>query len=98
MKFERLDAAQIPGTRKEETVVEDAPADEGVDLAAIVNKLRNVTEQRQIAPVEGELAPQSVQAGDPGYRKTAFTVAKEPSDFNYGPPPGEAVWRRPHRS
>ncbi|MGN6468833.1 MAG: ATP-binding protein [Rhizobiaceae bacterium] len=98
MKFQRLDPAQIPGTHKEEAAPDDMSSEAEVDLSAIVSKLRNVSEQRQIAVVEGELAPQQVQAGDAGYRKPAFTVQKEPSDFNYGPPPGGAVWRRPNRS
>jgi DNA helicase HerA-like ATPase len=98
MKFQRLDPAQIPGTHKEEAAPDDMSSDAEVDLSAIVSKLRNVSEQRQIAAVEGELAPQQVQAGDAGYRKPAFSVQKEPSDFNYGPPPGGAVWRRPNRS
>jgi DNA helicase HerA-like ATPase len=98
MKFQRLNAEQIPGTRKEDEAIEETPSNEEVDLSAIVSKLRNVTEQRQATAVEGELAPQRVQAGEAGYRKPAFSVSKEPSDFNYGPPPGEAVWRRPNRS
>jgi DNA helicase HerA-like ATPase len=98
MKFQRLDPAQIPGTHKEEAAPDDMSSEAEVDLSAIVSKLRNVSEQRQIAAVEGELAPQQVQAGDAGYRKPAFSVQKEPSDFNYGPPPGGAVWRRPNRS
>jgi hypothetical protein len=97
MKFERLEAGLIPGAHKVEPTVEDT-SDDSVDLAAIVSKLRNVTEQRQATAVDGELAPQQAQAGDPGYRKAAFSVPNDPSDFNYGPPPGEAVWRRPHRS
>ncbi|MBN9076719.1 MAG: ATPase [Rhizobiales bacterium 65-79] len=98
MKFERLDAALIPGTYKEEPVPEEASPDDAVDLAMIVKKLRNVTEQRQATTVNGELAPQQAQAGDPGYRKSPISVPDEPSDFNYGPRPGEAVWRRPNRS
>ena len=98
MKFERLDAARIPGTYKEETVDAAGPLDGEVDLAAIVSKLRNVTAQRQPSSVEGEPVPQQAQAGDPAYRKPAFEVPEEPSDFNYGRRATDAVWRRPNRS
>jgi DNA helicase HerA-like ATPase len=98
MKFERLDAARIPGTYKEEITAEAASLDDEVDLAAIVGKLRNVTAQRQTTPVEGELAPQQAQAGDPSYRKPAFQVPDEPSDFNYGRRSTDTLWRRPNRS
>jgi len=98
MKFERLDAARIPGTYKEETVDAAGPLDGEVDLAAIVSKLRNVAAQRQLSSVEGEPVPQQAQAGDPAYRKPAFEVPEEPSDFNYGRRATDAVWRRPNRS
>jgi DNA helicase HerA-like ATPase len=98
MKFERLDAARIPGTYKEETVDAAGPLDGEVDLAAIVSKLRNVAAQRQPSSVEGEPVPQQAQAGDPAYRKPAFEVPEEPSDFNYGRRATDAVWRRPNRS
>jgi DNA helicase HerA-like ATPase len=98
MKFERLDAALIPGTRKEETVEETGSADDDVDLAAIVGKLRNVTAQSQATAVEGEPIPQQVQAGDPEYRKPAIQVPDEPEDFNYGRRSTDTFWRRPNRS
>jgi hypothetical protein len=79
-------------------VAEDGLADDDVDLAAIVSKLRNVTAERQPTPVEGELVPQQAQAGDPSYRKPAFQVPDEPSDFNYGRRSTDTLWRRPNRS
>ncbi len=98
MKFERLDAARIPGTYKEETTADAASPDDEVDLAAIVGKLRNVTGQRQPTPVDGEFVPQQAQAGDPEYRKPAFQVPDEPSDFNYGRRSTDTLWRRSNRS
>ncbi|MDN5926165.1 MAG: DUF87 domain-containing protein [Hyphomicrobiales bacterium] len=98
MKFERLDPARIPGTYKEETTAEDVPADDDVDLAVIVSKLRNVTAERQPTPVEGELAPQQAQAGDPSYRKPALQIREESPDFNYGRRSTDTLWRRPNRS
>jgi DNA helicase HerA-like ATPase len=98
MKFERLDAALIPGTRKEETVEETGSADDDVDLAAIVGKLRNVTAQSQTTAAEGEPIPQQVQAGDPEYRKPSIQVPDEPEDFNYGRRATDTFWRRPNRS
>ena len=74
------------------------PLDGEVDLAAIVSKLPNVAAQRQLSSVEGEPVPQQAQAGDPAYRKPAFEVPEEPSDFNYGRRATDAVWRRPNRS
>jgi DNA helicase HerA-like ATPase len=97
MKFERLPAARIPGTSAKEVMAESAGSDEEVDLAAIVSKLRNVTEQRQTTTAEGELVQRQAQAGDPGYRKPAFQFADEPDDFNYGRRATDAIRRGPNR-
>jgi hypothetical protein len=71
-KFERLTAERIPGAGKHHA--EDVVSGVGgeVDLAMIIDKLRN--HQRPAAPslASAETADPALQPGDPGYRKQPF--------------------------
>ncbi len=96
MKFARLDDKLIPGAHQDDLEPGETSNGDDVDLVSIVSKLRNVTEPRQ-AGAQGVVLPQQVQAGDAAYRKPAISLPKEPSDVNYGRPPGDMTWRRPNR-
>ncbi len=91
LKFEKMAQEFIPGSAKREEAV---PAEDGsdVDLAAIVERLRNVPKtQTNLAfaePVSAQLQP-----GDPGYRRpdpAPQRPALDPDalDIGYGLKPG----------
>ncbi|MER9492086.1 ATP-binding protein [Mesorhizobium sp. M0320] len=78
LKFEKLAENLIPGTAKRE---QDEFSQDGndVDLAAIVERLRNVPKpQQQMAFAEG--VDSGRQAGDPDYRKPATAQRVQPDD------------------
>ncbi|MHA6641948.1 ATP-binding protein [Mesorhizobium sp. A623] len=84
MKFAKLDQALLPGAAKQ--TVTDADGDNGdVDLAAIVDRLRNVTKPQ---PAMSLIQPVDTarQAGDPDYRKPAALriQASDDLDLRYG--------------
>jgi DNA helicase HerA-like ATPase len=84
LKFEKLDAALLPGSGKHagETFVEGT--DQEVDLAAIVERLRNVPRPQQ-GMVFAEQVDTARQAGDPDYRKApAPRPPSEDFDLRYG--------------
>ena len=84
LKFEKLDAALLPGAGKhgDETFVEGTEQD--VDLAAIVERLRNVPRPQQ-GMVFAEQVDTARQAGDPDYRKApAPRPPSEDFDLRYG--------------
>jgi DNA helicase HerA-like ATPase len=78
LKFEKLAENLIPGTAKRE---QDEFSLDGndVDLAAIVERLRNVPKpQQQMA--FAEVVDSGRQAGDPDYRKPATAQRAQPDD------------------
>jgi DNA helicase HerA-like ATPase len=77
MKFAKLDQALLPGAAKQAGTEADG-GNGDVDLAAIVNRLRNVTKPQ---PALGVVQPVDTarQAGDPDYRKPA-ALRIQPSD------------------
>ena len=83
LKFEKMQAALIPGTAKQRDAEPAAGNGEDVDLAAIVERLRNVPRpQANLAyaePVSAQLQP-----GDPGYRKPE-PAAQKPVPAGRGP-------------
>jgi DNA helicase HerA-like ATPase len=85
LKFEKLDAALLPGSGKHIQPAGDG-ADDDVDLARIVERLRNVPKpQQNIAFAEQVDAGR--QAGDPDYRKppvSAPVPPREDFDLRYG--------------
>lgn len=77
LKFEKLAQELIPGTAKRDDL--DSDVDGDVDLAAIVERLRNVPKpQQQMA--FAEVVDSSRQAGDPDYRKPATAQRIQPDD------------------
>jgi hypothetical protein len=92
LKFEKMQAALIPGTGKRSETEPTAGHAEDVDLAAIVERLRNVPRpQTNLAcaePVSAQLQP-----GDPAYRKPEPAVQKpllaaEDLEVSFGLKPG----------
>ncbi|MGX5844037.1 ATP-binding protein [Mesorhizobium sp. ArgA1] len=80
LKFEKLSQELIPGTAKQE---QDEFAQDGndVDLAAIVERLRNVPKpQQQMA--FAEVVDSGRQAGDPDYRKPPAPRIQPDDDFD----------------
>ncbi|GLS41457.1 ATPase [Mesorhizobium tianshanense] len=80
LKFEKLSEGLIPGTIKRE---EAKPSEDGndVDLAAIVERLRNVPKPQQ-AMAFAEVVDTSRQAGDPDYRKPPVARVQPDDDFD----------------
>ncbi|HEU4985505.1 MAG TPA: ATPase, partial [Rhizobiaceae bacterium] len=83
LKFEQLPEAMIPGSTDVVTD-ERAPGADDVDLAAIVERLRNVS--RTIQPPAmtlGSPVPAQAQAGDNGYRpaRSINEFQEEPGRF-----------------
>lgn len=80
MKFAKLDQALLPGTGKQDAT-DAAGDDEDVDLAAIVDRLRNVSKP---LPATGFAQPvdSSRQAGDPDYRKPVMSRIQPTDDLD----------------
>ncbi len=78
LKFEKLSQEFIPGTAKGEQVEASADGND-VDLAMIVERLRNVPKPQQ-AMAFAEVVDSSRQAGDPDYKKPAATTRAQPDD------------------
>jgi DNA helicase HerA-like ATPase len=88
LKFEKLDAALIPGAGKRHQSAPEGTEQGDVDLALIVERLRNVPKPQQNMAF-AEQVDTSRQAGDPEYRKPAAAprVQQQPSedfDLRYG--------------
>lgn len=80
LKFEKIERALLPGSSKHDT---SAPCDgDDVDLASLVERLRNVSrpaqQQASIMPTVDPLH----QAGDPGYREVAASRIQPTDDFD----------------
>jgi hypothetical protein len=94
MKFEKVELKFIPGTKDTVETAGEEDGSDDVDLAGIIGRMRNIG-----GPAEppggnlGEPMPPRLQAGDDGFRKPAISVPAEPSDLNYGRPPGDMSWR-----
>ncbi|MER9405775.1 ATP-binding protein [Mesorhizobium caraganae] len=79
LKFEKLAQELIPGTAKRDDLESDVDGD--VDLAAIVERLRNVPKpQQQMA--FAEVVDTGRQAGDPDYRKPPAPRVQPDDDFD----------------
>ncbi|MGN6584600.1 MAG: ATP-binding protein [Rhizobiaceae bacterium] len=87
MKFLELRREFIPGLRQVEEAPRETAATDQVDLVSIVEKLRNLPKPQPTATF-GNPAPQQSQAGDPGYRKRAFSIPDDLSELNFGRAPG----------
>jgi DNA helicase HerA-like ATPase len=85
LRFEKLDAALIPGAASKKAL-DESPQDDGeFDLAAVVERLRNVPKPTQAASSFGEPVSPVRQAGEQEFRKPA--PAPQPVDdldFGYG--------------
>lgn len=79
LKFEKLAQELIPGTAKRDDLESDVDGD--VDLAAIVERLRNVPKPQQ-AMAFAEVVDTSRQAGDPDYRKPPAPRVQPDDDFD----------------
>ncbi|TIT75378.1 MAG: ATP-binding protein, partial [Mesorhizobium sp.] len=80
LKFEKLSREFIPGTAKREQTL-PAEAGDDVDLAGIVERLRNVPKPQQ-AMAFAEVVDSARQAGDPDYRKPPAPRAQPDDDFD----------------
>jgi DNA helicase HerA-like ATPase len=85
LKFERLDLSRIPG-RKEQQSDTHGVTDGNIDLAGIVNRLRNVqslqTQQASATP-SGVSTSTLRQAGEPDFRKPVQTASTD-IEANFG--------------
>ncbi|KQZ81418.1 ATPase [Mesorhizobium sp. Root157] len=80
LKFEKLDPKLIPGAAKASDT-EAGKADQDVDLATIVDRLRNVGKPQQSIGF-AEVVDSARQAGDPDYRKPATQRVENNDDFD----------------
>jgi DNA helicase HerA-like ATPase len=80
LKFEKLAQELIPGTAKRDDLESDVDGD--VDLAAIVERLRNVPKPTPQAMAFAEVVDSGRQAGDPDYRKPATGRVQSDDDFD----------------
>ncbi|MGX5802393.1 ATP-binding protein [Bradyrhizobium sp. Arg314] len=78
LKFEKLSQEFIPGTAKGEQIEPSVDGND-VDLAIIVERLRNVPKPQQ-AMAFAEAVDSSRQAGDPDYKKPASASRVQPDD------------------
>jgi DNA helicase HerA-like ATPase len=78
LKFEKLAQEFIPGTAKGEQVEASVDGND-VDLAMIVERLRNVPKPQQ-AMAFAEAVDSTRQAGDPDYKKPATAPRVQPDD------------------
>ncbi len=106
LKFEKLDPAFIPGAAGKGD--DEEPTTEGeIDLAGIVDRLRNVPRPTQsssmfgdpVSPVRqaGDQAPSLRQPGDTDDRPPVMTRRDDDDDFGYGLRPS-TFGMRPQRS
>ncbi|TPN81544.1 ATP-binding protein [Mesorhizobium sp. CU2] len=78
LKFEKLAQEFIPGTQKGEQTEASIDGND-VDLAMIVERLRNVPKPQQ-SMAFAEVVDSSRQAGDPDYKKPAAATRAQPDD------------------
>ncbi|MBZ9763480.1 ATP-binding protein [Mesorhizobium sp. CA8] len=78
LKFEKLPQEFIPGTAKGEQIEPSVDGND-VDLAMIVERLRNVPKPQQ-SMAFAETVDSSRQAGDPDYKKPANSPRVQPDD------------------
>ncbi|RWL46553.1 MAG: ATP-binding protein [Mesorhizobium sp.] len=81
LKFEKLAQEFIPGTAKREQV-EPSVDGSDVDLAMIVERLRNVPKPQQ-AMAFAEAVDSARQAGDPDYKKPATAAPRPQPDDDF---------------
>ncbi|TIU53532.1 MAG: DUF87 domain-containing protein [Mesorhizobium sp.] len=81
LKFEKLAQEFIPGTAKREQV-EPSVDGSDVDLAMIVERLRNVPKPQQ-AMAFAETVDSARQAGDPDYKKPATAAPRPQPDDDF---------------
>ncbi|TGR72946.1 ATPase, partial [Mesorhizobium sp. M2D.F.Ca.ET.223.01.1.1] len=78
LKFEKLAQQFIPGTAKGEQA-EQTELGNDVDLAVVVERLRNVPKPTQ-SMAFAEAVDSTRQAGDPDYKKPAAATRAQPDD------------------
>jgi hypothetical protein len=78
LKFEKLPQEFIPGTAKGEQIEPSVDGND-VDLAMIVERLRNVPKPLQ-SMAFAETVDSTRQAGDPEYKKPANSPRVQPDD------------------
>jgi DNA helicase HerA-like ATPase len=84
LKFERLELARIPGRGKGHSDDQHGAPDSDVDLAQIVNRLRNVSRpQTQAAPPIGVTVSPVRQAGEPEFHRPSHPASTD-ADQNFG--------------
>lgn len=81
LKFEKIPASLIPGSGKRQAAEAARSEIDDVDLANIVERLRNVPRPQQALGF-AETADIQRQAGDPGYRKPVEAVLPIPDDLD----------------
>lgn len=79
LKFEKLPARLIPGADKRRAEEAGSSSDADVDLAGIVERLRNVPRPQQ-AVAFAETVDTRLQPGDPGYRRPVEAAPAPVSD------------------
>lgn len=101
LKFEKLDKSLLPGQNKGDDPTAGASGRE-VDLAAIVNRLRNGSAQQTLSPetslVFADPADAASQPGDPDYRRPSSLLRRpvtEEAEQRYGLKP-TTFGMRPH--
>jgi DNA helicase HerA-like ATPase len=81
LKFERLPVELLPGTAKREEAADSGTGND-VDLAAIVERLRNVPKTQAQGIPFAEVVDSGRQAGDPDYRKPPAPRIQPDEDFD----------------
>ena len=86
LKFERLEIARIPGRGKGHGSDGQGAADGNVDLAGIVNRLRNVQMPLPVqTPMAGTPVLATRQAGEPDFRRPVQTASTDiEANFGFG--------------
>lgn len=86
LKFERLPSHLIPGTSRRDHHLPTHEDGNDVDLAGIVERLRNLPRAQQATAGLGFAEPVAAQrqAGDPDYRKPAVHIPLQDDDLDAG--------------
>lgn len=96
LKFEKLDAAHVPGSASKSAFSDSSDSVDGdVDLAAIVDRLRNV-QKAPSAGMPGDVVRPLRQAGEPDFRQPLPVQTRADDPFGYGLKPS-TFGTRPYR-
>jgi hypothetical protein len=94
MKFEHLGAQMIPGRASEPTTEEAAGDGDDVDLASIVDRLRNVSRPPRDVPAIGEPVDPRRQAGETDGRRPGPFSSQQPGyDQRFARRAGDVAFR-----